>query len=583
MPKNAGRAQAASVPTPSVKPESPDPGIEIDLERTKPSIKHISDKDAEIYNKIFALQYDGHFSEAKALSAELNDNRLYGHVLFQRYLHDDYVSTFDELADWLAHYDDHPGAYRIYRLAQIKGGDRAASLKKPETSINIIRRHEPTMSPSKTYRSSRRRNQDEQNAIKDLNRRVIGLIRKDRPTTALGLLNKPENAQTLDAVEYDVLRAHIAASYLYNAKLQKARELAEQSIARSGLYVPRAGWVAGLASWIQKDYDAASRHFELVGRSSYASGWTRTAGAYWAARAHMRTGNVKAVSTWLDRAVTHPRTFYGLVGTRALGVDFDFNWDVPTFTKDYYKLLAATPEGYRAMALLKAGQSKRAEAELLRMDVENPVLFDALLAYANYAHLPGLAMRLGASMEGPEEGRYYDAALYPMGPWQPLAGYTIDPALIHAIMRQESRFDPGAESASGARGLMQIMPRTAKAVAKEDVIRLDDPHINMELGQQYLQKLLNGERYVQKDLLRLLIAYNAGPGNLRKWSKRWPDVTDPLLFIELIPSAETRGYVEKVLANYWIYRLRGGLPTPTLDAVTAGKPAIYAVGAGLPE
>ena len=570
--------KANDIPTPEQKPVTQQPthkqlASHKDYDLT---LKPLNKKDVALYAEIFALQAAGNMDAATKKISALNDHRLYGHVLYQRYMHPTaYSSTFAELKDWLDHYSDHPEAYKLYALAERKKpAGYKGQLKKPQNEIHIIRRHEPTMVKASRYVSPRNRNSAEANQVKTVNRQITALLRKDRPSNALSYLKK--NASLLDNVEYDLARANIAASYLYNGKVTTAYTLASQSAQRSGVHVPKAGWIAGLAAWMQKDYDAAARNFEVVGRSNYASGWTKSAGAYWAARAHMRTGNVKMVSTWLNRAIMHPRTFYGLVATRALGRDFDFNWDVPTFTRDNYKLLASTPGGFRAMALVAAGQSAEAEAELIRLNLDDEKLRDALLAYAGYARLPGLAMRLGANVSGNDGEYYYDAALYPMGPWQPGEGYKIDPALIHAIMRQESRFDPTAVSHAGAKGLMQITPITAKAIGAE-LDMLDDPQTNVELGQQYLEKLL-GEKVVNEDLFRLLVAYNAGPGNLSRWSRRYPDVKDPLLFIELIPVSETRTYVEHVLANYWIYRLRGGLPTPSLDAVVSGKPARYARG-----
>ena len=160
--------------------------------------------------------------------------------------------------------------------------------------------------------------------------------------------------------------------------------------------------------------------------------------------------------------------------------------------------------------------------------------------------------------------------------------YGVDPTLIYLVMQAESGFNHRAVSRVGARGLMQLMPTTASYIARsskykkqEGMQKLMDPETNLDLGQKYLEDLL-GDKNVRNDLLSLLVAYNAGPGNLARWKKSWPHVQDPLLFIELIPSSETRAYVERVLANYWIYRLREGLPTPSLDAVAAGKIAQYA-------
>lgn len=199
-----------------------------------------------------------------------------------------------------------------------------------------------------------------------------------------------------------------------------------------------------------------------------------------------------------------------------------------------------------------------------------------MLAFAASAKIPALAMELVSALPAQDRAGY-DAALYPLGDWMPKDGYRVNPALVHAIIRQESRFDPQARSHKGATGLMQLMPATARGVIRQagidapgGVAELKDPLRNLEVGQQYLTDLID-QRLVGQDLFSLAIAYNAGPGNLARWKSRLKHVSDPLLFIESIPVAETRTYVEKVLANYWIYRLRMGEDSPSLDAVAAGQ------------
>ena len=103
---------------------------------------------------------------------------------------------------------------------------------------------------------------------------------------------------------------------------------------------------------------------------------------------------------------------------------------------------------------------------------------------------------------------------------------------------------------------------------------LFDPATNMELGQRYLAELLNSSD-IGNNLFLMAAAYNAGPGTLMRWRKELAGITDPLLFIESLPYAETRDYVEKVLANFWIYRLRLGQETGSLDAVAAGGWPVY--------
>ncbi|MBL4805358.1 MAG: lytic transglycosylase domain-containing protein, partial [Alphaproteobacteria bacterium] len=458
-----------------------------------------------------------------------------------------------------------------YRLAEArKPAGLAATIRQPVVSEGIVRTYEPASRARKRYVSAKKRTNDEISTLNSFNRQIYAEIRKDRLKSAKSLLDKHVNL--LDDVEYDLLRAEIASAYLHHGNADTAYQLARASVKRSGLHVPKAGWVAGLVAWRNGKYMDAARYFEVTARSPYASGWTLTAGAYWAARSHMRTGNVKMVSSWLKRGIKQPRTFYGLVSTRALGRDFDFNWKIPAFTKKYLNILSEIPEGQRAIALVMAGQVDLAEAELIRVKPENEEQRTALLAYANYANLPGLALRLATDASG-ASGDVYDAALYPMGNWR-LTDGKVDPALVHAIMRQESRFDPNAESPSGAKGLMQLMPATAKSVAVTGEERLDHAETNLELGRRYIENLLDTD-VVGGNLVYLLIAYNAGPGNLAKWKRRWPDVKDPLLFIELIPASETRAYVERVLSNYWIYRLREGADTPTLDAITSGKAPLY--------
>ena len=232
--------------------------------------------------------------------------------------------------------------------------------------------------------------------------------------------------------------------------------------------------------------------------------------------------------------------------------------------------------------MIQIGQVARAEKELRQLyKGDDPKLQEALLAYAYEYQLPALTMRLGHAVLKPKGG-LYDAALYPVMPWEPVSGYRVDKALIHAFIRQESKFDTAAESHSGATGLMQLMPATASYIAgksiykdKEGIYQLREPRTNLEIGQTYLERLLNNN-IVGQDLLSLAVAYNAGPGNLSRWKKERTHISDPLMFIETIPYAETRAFVERVLSNYWIYRLQMGQPTPSLDAVAEGRWARYA-------
>jgi soluble lytic murein transglycosylase len=127
--------------------------------------------------------------------------------------------------------------------------------------------------------------------------------------------------------------------------------------------------------------------------------------------------------------------------------------------------------------------------------------------------------------------------------------YGISPALIYAVMRQESLFDTYAISVAGAKGLMQLLDGTAQYVARREGIRIKNlfhPETNILLGVAYLRYLLdmwNG------DLVRALASYNAGPTRVKDWNS----TEDVYLFIETVPIAETRNYVKRVLYNYYVY------------------------------
>jgi soluble lytic murein transglycosylase len=134
--------------------------------------------------------------------------------------------------------------------------------------------------------------------------------------------------------------------------------------------------------------------------------------------------------------------------------------------------------------------------------------------------------------------------------------YNVDPYLMFALIREESRFNPQAISRSKARGLTQIMPRTGRLIAKGLKIRpyqtssLYDPDLNVKMGTYYLSCMLglfNGNKYLA------LASYNGGSGHVSRWLKRlnYSDIDD---FVENIPLRETRLYVQKVLESYWHYK-----------------------------
>lgn len=539
----------------------------------------LSDADARLYRKIFALQEAGRMRDADGLIAQIGDPRLMGHVLAQRYLHPTaYRSRFRELRDWMARYADHPEADRIYKLALKRKGKGAAPPRAPQRrKAQLAGAYITQIAP---YQSTKRLNRTERRSAARLKRQIRRNIARTRLSVTEDLLQSPKSQALLDTVEIDEGYAGVAAAWYYFGKNDKAFALADGAARRSGAAIPIAHWTAGLAAWRLGRVEEAAWHFERLASATNASPWNSTAGAYWAARAHLRLRQPEQMSTWLAIAAAHPRTFYGMLANRALGLRPQFAFQANGLTADHAARLMSEPATARALALVQVGQRVRAEQELSAASRWSDLsLTTALLALAEQQGMAELAHRVGnrlAAIEFPEAARgALDAARYPIPQWQPQNGFVIDRALVYALIRQESGFNPEAKSPDGARGLMQLMPSTASFIARDRGFRrskrgqLYDPATNLDLGQRYITHLM-GHSHIQGNLFRLVTAYNGGPGNLNKWQRGMDYGDDPLLFIESLPSRETRIFIERVLTNLWIYRLRLDQPTPSLDGIATG-------------
>jgi soluble lytic murein transglycosylase len=153
-------------------------------------------------------------------------------------------------------------------------------------------------------------------------------------------------------------------------------------------------------------------------------------------------------------------------------------------------------------------------------------------------------------------------------------GTAVEPALLHAVARQESSFNNAAVSPAGARGLMQLMPATAKQTAREAGLayspaRLtDDPAYNVTMGAALLRQLI---ATFDGSYIMTLAAYNAGPRRVRQWVGTFGDPrdkdVDPIDWIERIPFSETRNYVQRVLENLQVYRARLNGETHPIELV----------------
>jgi peptidoglycan lytic transglycosylase len=547
--------------------------------------QRLSAADIERYQRIFAVQTEGAWAQADELIAQLDNDILLGHVLAQRYLHPTrYRSRYEELAEWLENYADHPDAARIHGLALKRKPTGAASPRRPVKVDGSLAAETP-LDTVYLYQSNKKLTTSDRRKVQRLKRQIRINVRRTYLTKTEKLLDRADVRRLFDRYELDEAYSLVAAGWFYYGKPDQAFRLASAVAERSGEMIPTAYWTAGLAAWSLGKPGDAGRHFERLASSGTASPWNRSAGAYWAARVHERLSNPAEAHRWLTVAAGFPFTFYGLLAQYRLNLHPDVVFTPIELDSAAIQKLLTTPQGARAAALVDIGQSELAEHELLAVpDWQHPATTRAILAFTQSEGLPRLgleiAQRLLADKESSWSQRDLAAVLYPVPRWRAKGGFVVDRALIYAFLRQESSFDPRAKSPAGARGLMQLMPRTASSLDKHTRYRgqqrdlLYDPAVNLALGQRYLQRLL-GSRRVAGDLLRLSVAYNAGPGNLGKWERQMEHGDDPLLYIESLPSLESRLFVERVMTNLWIYRLRLGQPAPTLAALASDRWPTY--------
>jgi len=284
-------------------------------------------------------------------------------------------------------------------------------------------------------------------------------------------------------------------------------------------------------------------------------------GAYWAGLAAQKNGSDSIAQNWLREAQKWPMSFYGQ--TAFLTDQANRRTALPV-SRD--SVSPSKPRGLRQQSALirllaRHKQDYSVEAFILNLAARYPDA-SSLLAIARFAQQlnhPHLGIRL-AKNNFSEQKQWVQAVAHPVIDLP--RNLAVEPALAMAIIRQESEFDPNARSHADARGLMQLLPSTARSVARKAGIKtttakLYQPQHNIRLGSLYLAGLL--EQF--NGTLPLAIAsYNAGPGRVHEWLKRFGafphrgNLNQQLKWLEQIPFSETRNYVQRVMENYRVYQ-----------------------------
>ena len=395
--------------------------------------------------------------------------------------------------------------------------------------------------------------------------------RRGNEHTALPLLlTAPTEPQAMVRPEtWWVERKILARKALAEGMYMQAYQIAAGSGLSEGVDFAEAEFMAG---WVALQYlnkpDLAIGHFRKLS-AGVSTPISKSRAEYWSGRATSAKGAKDEAAKYYAAAAAYPTTFYGQLATAALaGGSGDGKLqlpDDPAKTAGLQKRFSDR-ELVRAARILKDIDRERELwtimlhlADITDDREELAALSDLALSFGDQK----LSLRIAkaASLRNIVLTRH----AYPtsgMPNWTH-KGPPVEKALVYGLSRQESEFDPNALSPAGARGLMQLMPGTARIVARQIGVpyspgRLTDPDYNATLGAAHLGDLVENE--FNGSYIMSIAAYNAGSSRVRQWVTKYGDprstAVDPIDWIENIPFSETRNYVQRVMENMEVYRGR---------------------------
>jgi soluble lytic murein transglycosylase len=329
-----------------------------------------------------------------------------------------------------------------------------------------------------------------------------------------------------------------------------------------------AGWIALTRL---KDPAKAAQHFAVIDRVG-TSPITRGRALYWQGRAAEARGDKRAAQSFYQAGAQHVTTFYGQLAAEKIGQKLVIGDDPPLSAGDRARFEASdVVQGARL--LHDEGDRDVFRSFVLALDDILPTVSDQALLIDLVRGYGDQDTSMKVARGAAQRGFVLPNRAYPYRTPPQVIGAP-EPALVLAITRQESGFDPMVRSSVGARGMMQLMPQTASIVARRNGMdyspsMLDEPDYNMRLGSTFLGQLVS---QFSGSYVMAVAGYNAGPGRPTQWASYCGDPrggsTDPIDFIECIPFSETRNYVMRVLEGMQVYRakLNGGSVPVTLTA-----------------
>lgn len=388
--------------------------------------------------------------------------------------------------------------------------------------------------------------------------RLVYRRKTDNNAGALEILARsPSSEKMYDSEDWGKERGIMVRRLFEERKYAQAYKVSANHRIKDGPGFAANEWMAGWLAleYLKKPWDAFE-HFERL-YHTVETPISKSRAAYWAGLSSEYLGHPEVAQKWYNVGATHTTTFYGQLSAAKLGQPDHVSTSAISSNPQMKNSALADAAEW----LKKNGYKTEAGMFLTKMIevAKTPQDFAAVADVAGDIGMRNYAIK--AAQEGEKKtGVVMVGYAFPKIE-KYMNDVDVEWALVHALVRQESRYDTEAVSSAGARGLMQLMPGTAKEVAKKAGLSHDvkwlttKPAHNVALGTRYLQKLLN--KY-NGNYAMALAAYNAGPGRVDRWVKEFGDPRNPKIdlvnWIEMIPIYETRNYVQRVLEGVYVYR-----------------------------
>ena len=521
----------------------------------------LSEKQQAHYRDIFTAIALEDWDRVEELLAEEETGPLHQVALAEYYTHANSPEvSAEQIAAWFDMGTALPQAEQLGRLGERRGLRYIPALPQEQSFSR------------QSYASKRLRPRTVRDGSMPENIRdgILERIRDDDPDGARALLEEIDEALSSEArAEW---RQRVAWSYYIENNDPMALAMAQTVTEGSGAWLAEGEWVTGLAAWRMGDCDTAGRGFARAAELA-SNIELKTAGHFWAARSLTRCRAPGEATEHLRVAAQYDETFYGMLALEQLGQDIPTQYSGADFEAADWQRLRSEENVRIAVALIEISRSDLAD-EVLRHQarIGNPADFTALSRLARELGLP--QAQLWMAHNTPRGTNPVPALRYPTARWKPTTGWQVDPALAFALALQESVFRADAVSPANARGLMQITPITVRQHAgrmnmSASYVNLNDPEVNLAFGQRNLE-MLRDSRATQGLLPKIMAAYNAGLSPVTRWNDEVRDLGDPLLYMESIPYWETRGYVNVVMRNYWMYERQSGAPSQSRKAMAQG-------------